>query len=96
MANCRKLGCVVVGLVWALAAPRAQADLAAANACAAGLSKDARTIFDATLPQVGPGVDLRAVVTSTTRHLAMSGTIARDTARGSATEAAGCLKRAQP
>lgn len=74
----------------------AQADKAAANACAAGLSKDARTIYDATLPKVGPGVDLKSVVTSTTRSLAFAGTIDRGTARDSAQEAGTCLKKAAP
>jgi len=86
--------------LWLLAGlsviPAAHADVAAANACAASLPKDAKAIYDATLPQVGPGVDLRSIVTSNTRHLALSGVIARDTARSSAVEAAACLKHAEP
>jgi hypothetical protein len=74
----------------------ARGDTAAAKACATGLSKDAKTIFDATLPQVGPGVDLKSAVTAKTRSLAIAGTIDRGTARDSATEAGACLKRAQP
>ena len=73
-----------------------QVEKAAANACAAGLSKDARAIFDAALPKVAPGVDLKAMVTSTTRSLAFSGTIDRGTARESAQEAGVCLKKAAP
>ena len=42
----------------------ARADSAAANDCAASLSKDAKTIFDATLPQVAPGADLRSLLTT--------------------------------
>lgn len=72
----------------------ARADSAAANDCAASLSKDAKTIFDATLPQVAPGADLRSLLTTNTRSLAMSGTIDRGSARQSATAAAKCLQRA--
>ena len=72
--------------------PGAHADPDAAQACAAGLPKDARAIFDAALPQLTPDVDLRKLVTSQTRSLAMSGTIARGTARSSAVAAAKCLK----
>jgi hypothetical protein len=70
------------------------ADTAAAMACAATLPKDAKVIFDATLPQIGPGADLRSLVTSNTRSLALSGSIDRGSARQSATEAGECLKRA--
>jgi hypothetical protein len=72
----------------------ARADEAAANSCAAALPKDAKAIFDATLPQVGPGVDLRGLVTTNTRSLAMAGTIDRGSARQSAVAAAQCLERA--
>ncbi len=72
----------------------ARADSAAANACAATLPKDARTIFDSTLPQVTPNADLRSLVIANTRKLAMAGTIDRGNARGSATAAAKCLQLA--
>jgi len=74
------------------AAHGARADAAAANACAAKLPKDAKTIFAATLPKVTPGADLRAVLTSSARSLAISGKIDRGTARDSATAAGECLK----
>lgn len=67
---------------------------AGANACAAKLPKDARTIYDATLPKVTPGADLRDVVTNSTRDLAMAGSINRGSARQSATQAAQCLRLA--
>jgi hypothetical protein len=97
------MGCVAVRrgtlvllpvLAVILAASGARADTAAATACAANLTGDARVIFDATLPEVEPGVDLRAVVTARTRSLAMAGEIDRDTARQSAGAAAKCLQRA--
>jgi hypothetical protein len=95
-ATRRSVVVLALGLACAPALGPARADTAAANTCAAGLSKDARTIFDATLPKVAPGVDLKSVVTSTTRGLAMSGTIDRGTARESATQAGTCLKKAAP
>jgi type II secretory pathway component PulL len=76
--------------------PRALADPAAAQACAAQLPKDAQTIFAAALPQLGPGADLRGVVTDTTRSLARDNRIDRATARPSAVSAAKCLGLAAP
>ena len=82
--------CLAVPLV----ANDARADVAAANACAATLPKDAKTIFAATLPKMTPGVDLRAVVTASTRSLATSGAIDPGDARKSAIAAAKCLRQA--
>jgi len=75
------------------AAQVSRADSTAANDCAASLPKDAKTIFDTTLPQVRPGADLRSLLTTNTRSLAISGTIDRGSARQSATAAAKCLQR---
>jgi len=74
-------------------APAARADTAAANACAATLSPDAKAIFERTLPQFTPGADLRALLTTNTRSLAMSGSISMGSARESATAAAACLEQ---
>jgi hypothetical protein len=78
----------------AIAPTGASASSTAADSCAAGLPRDAKAIFEATLPQVARGSDLRALVTTNTRSLAMSGAIDRGTARQSATAAAQCLQRA--
>jgi hypothetical protein len=86
---------LVLLLPFVAAATGAHADTSAATSCATALPKDARAIFDATLPQLAPGGDLRATVTANTRSLAMAGTIERDTARDSAKAAAVCLKRAR-
>jgi hypothetical protein len=80
----------------ALPTGTALADPAAAQACAGQLSKDARTIFDTTLPQLGASTDLRGLVTDTTRTLAASGRIDRATARSSAIAAGQCLRLAHP
>jgi hypothetical protein len=77
-----------------LAGHHAHADGPAAQACAAKLPKDAQAIFGATLPQLAPGTDLRAVVTATTRQLVMDGKIDRGNARPSAMSAAKCLRLA--
>jgi hypothetical protein len=74
----------------------ARADAASAQKCAAGLPKDGQAIFQATLPQVQPGADLRDVVTASTRSLVESGQIDRGSARQSAVAAAQCLRLAGP
>lgn len=81
-------------LLMTFATPGISADTAAAKACAAKLPKDAKAIFDVTLPQIGPGADLRSLLTANTRSLAMSGSIDRGSARQSAVAAAECLQRA--
>jgi hypothetical protein len=85
--------CIAVAALLTLAiSSRGHADTAAANSCAANLPKDAKTIFDTTLPKVTPGADLRDLLTSSTRSLAISGAVARSTARDSANAAAQCLR----
>lgn len=73
----------------------AYADRTAADACAAGLSPDAKAIYAATVGQVVGGGDVRTVVTDTTRSLAMSGKIDRGAARGNAEAAGQCLAQAK-
>jgi len=72
----------------------ARADTDSANACATKLSPDAKAIFDATLPQVVPGANLRSLLTASTRKLAFSGAIDVGSARTSATAASQCLRLA--
>jgi hypothetical protein len=82
-------------LLIACAMPASSADTAAAQACAANLPKDAKAIFDKTLPQVGPDTNLRDLLTTNTRSLAMSGAIGIGSARASATAASECLQQAK-
>ncbi len=85
----------VLALMAALTVGRAAlAQDATAAACAAKLPKDAKTIFDATLPKIIPGANLRDLVTATTRSLAVAGNISRSTARDSAIAAGQCLQQA--
>jgi hypothetical protein len=87
---------LMIPLVTAVSAGPAWADAAAAQKCAAALPKDGQAIFQATLPQVRPGTDLRSVVTASTRSLVQSGQIDQGTARDSAMAAAQCLRLAGP
>jgi hypothetical protein len=61
--------------------PRASSRRPAPHADTAAGPKDAKAIFNATLPQVAPGSDLRSLLTSSTRTLAIFGTIDRGNAR---------------
>lgn len=80
-------------LALAVSATGAHADSSAATACAAKLTPDAKVIFDKTLPQVTSNSDLRSLLTTNTRSLAMAGTISRGSARDSATAAGKCLQQ---
>lgn len=82
------------GALALFAAVPARADTAAAKACAASLPKEARTIFDTTLPHVAPGVNLRDLVASNTRRLVGAGSVELGSARTSAEEAGKCLRMA--
>jgi hypothetical protein len=62
-----------------------------ASTCAAGLSKDAKAIYDATAPQVGSLSTLRETVVAQTRSLVMAGKIGQGTAKSSAQAAGECL-----
>jgi hypothetical protein len=92
--NHRALIALALLLPFAFAPAAARADADAARTCAEKLSPDARSIFDAALPQVGPEADMRSLLTDTTRRLAFSGTIGIGSARESATAASQCLQLA--
>jgi hypothetical protein len=78
----------------ALSAAPALAGQAEAQSCAAGLDANAKLIFNAALPQVAPGADLRGVVTDTTKSLVKAGQVPRGEARPAAEAAGQCLKLA--
>ncbi len=63
-----------------------------ADQCAAGLSPDAKTIYDTVAPQVDASTNLRDAVSSTTRSLVMGGKIPRSSAKASAQAAGACLE----
>ncbi len=70
----------------------AQADQAAASACAGQLSKDGRVIYDKAAPTVTAKTNIKDAVTGVTRPLVMNGTMTRDAARPAAEAAGQCLQ----
>ena len=82
---------IVLALLFALPAA-AQADQAAATACASPLTSDGRMIYNKTAPTVTAKTDIKNAVTGTTRPLVMTGTMSRDVARPAAEAARECLK----
>ncbi|MBX3023909.1 hypothetical protein KF840_03265 [bacterium] len=85
---------ICLALLWAPLAAAAGAGDAGA-ACAAGLAKDPRAIYDASVGAVQPSTDLKALLTDTTRGLVRAGTVARAGARDSARAAYQCLELVQ-
>src|SRR5262245_11283014 len=63
-----------------------------ASACAAGLSKDSKAIYDATAPHVTSLSTLKDTVVTETRQLLMSGKIVQASAKSSAQAAGKCLE----
>jgi hypothetical protein len=74
-----------------LAAP-AEADQAAAQACAKGLPPEAMTIYQDSAPYVSAGTDMRSLLKTRVKGLVMAGSVQPATARRSAVAAYGCLK----
>jgi hypothetical protein len=74
-----------------LAATAALGGTTTADSCAAGLTKDPRAIYDASVTSVQPSTDLKALLSAKTRGLVLAGTIARGGARDSARAAMECL-----
>jgi hypothetical protein len=84
-----------LGLLALIPLTPALANQEAAAACAAKLQPEARTIYQATAPQVTAGTNLKVLLKSTTRSLVLGGKIARADARPSAFAAYPCLKQLQ-
>lgn len=80
--------------ILALSAAPAFALSADAQNCAAQLDSNGQAIFNAALPQVKPGVDLKAVITTATKSLVASGQVPMGSARPAAMAAGQCLKMA--
>jgi hypothetical protein len=70
------------------------ANRAAADACAAKLPAHGKLIYAATIPAVGPDVDLKDVIRAKTRALVMSGKLDRGQAPTAAQAAGVCLVQA--
>jgi multidrug efflux system membrane fusion protein len=67
-----------------------------AEACAAALPPDAKTIYDAAAPEFPSSKDRRALVKAKVADLVKAGMIQRDGARSSAFAAGGCLDELSP
>lgn len=85
-----------IGILWvalfAIFPFAAHADQNAANACAAGLSKDGQLLYSKTAPSMKPTSDIKEVLTAAARPLVMNGTLTRDAARVAAEATGECLK----
>lgn len=79
-------------LIALAAAGAAHADTAAAHACAAKLSPEAKAIYDRAAPSVKPDTDLRSLLKSTVPGMIFEGEVSAKTARDSAMAAAPCLR----
>ena len=62
-----------------------------ADACAASLPPEAKTIYTQVSPSVTSGIDLRALVKEKVTAMVKAGTVGLTTARTSATTAGKCL-----
>jgi hypothetical protein len=80
--------------MFALSSTSSLADRAKADACAAGLSPDAKLIYSSIIGKMAPGVDLVASVKSQARSLVMDGKLERAQAQSAAQSAGACLKQA--
>ena len=75
-----------------ISTPALAADPAAADACAAKLNPDAKSIYSAAAPDMAkPGADMRAVLTRIVMPRVMHGDMTRKTAEPRAREASECL-----
>ncbi|MCW3005286.1 MAG: hypothetical protein JWQ20_4584 [Conexibacter sp.] len=82
-------------LLSAGSAPALAADPTAADACAAKLNPDAKSIYTAAAPSVKPGADLRSVLTRVVMPRVMHGDMTRHNAEPRAREASECLELMQ-
>ena len=76
-----------------LASTGAFADRAAADACAASLKSEARSIYDAMAPLMNTTTDTRQPSTSTSTQLETTVKLAQGTSRESAQAAGACLEK---
>lgn len=68
------------------------ADQASAAACSAGLSSDAKLIYDKTAPTVKPATVIKDALSAVVRPMVMNGSMTRAVARPAAEAASECLK----
>jgi hypothetical protein len=83
---------IFITMIFAGLASPAFADRASADACAAKLPPDAKTIYAATAPSIGPATSIVDELRSKVRPMVMSGKMSQDSARANAEVAGECLK----
>lgn len=75
-----------------LSAVPALAGEAEATACAASLDANGKIVFEATLPDVAGGAEVKASVKAHTKALVQAGKLTRETAKPAAQSAGACLQ----
>lgn len=78
--------------IFVLLPAAAFADQKAADSCAAKLPKNPAAIYSASVAQISPDFNIRAIVTSVTRGMVMNGDLSRDAAKPAAEAAGACLR----
>lgn len=68
------------------------ADQASAAACSAGLSSDAKLIYDKTAPTVKPATVIKDALSAVVRPMVTNGSMTQAVARPAAEAASECLK----
>ena len=86
-----KIGLLCMAMLLVLPAA-VLADQASAAACSAGLSSDAKLIYDKTAPTVNPATVIKDALTAVVRPMVMNGSMTQAVARPAAEAAGECLK----
>ena len=89
----RRIALAACAAVAMLTSTPVLADQAAAGTCAAALPAEAKLVYDAALPGVVAGGELRATIKAAAVALVKSSQLSRSSAKGAAEAAAGCLKQ---
>lgn len=79
----------------AVSSATALADMNAAKSCGAGLSGNAKIIFDNAAATFRPGDEVADIIRGEARKLVLSGKMTRDVAKPAAMAAGECLKLAK-
>ena len=86
-----KIGLICASMLFVL--PTAVlADQASAAVCSAGLSSDAKLIYDQTAPTVKPATTIKDALSAVVRPMVMNGSMTQAVARPAAEAAGECLK----
>jgi hypothetical protein len=81
-----------ISIGFSLFAMQALADMPAADGCAAALPEKAKIIYDATRPNIRPGVKVADEIRAVARPMVTGGTMTRSDAQAAGQAAGQCLK----